>query len=36
MWLHLSSEAGASGDQNLGYSVKSLMDLGLPECYTKI
>lgn len=36
MRLHLSSEAGASGDQNLSYSVKSLIDLGLPECYTTI
>lgn len=34
--LHLSSEAGASLDQNLSYSVKSMMDLGSPECYTTI
>lgn len=34
--LHLSSEAGASLDQNLSYSVKSVMDLDSPECYTTI
>lgn len=30
--LHLSCEARASLDQNLSYGVKSVMDLGSPEC----
>lgn len=34
--LHLHSEAGASLDQNLSYSEKSVMDLGSPECSTTI